>query len=182
MTAIRVAVTAEDIAAGAKPGDPSDPNWHETHNRFWAVPVEEAIARLTGEQTSVDGDGDLGNVVTIGQGAWTLVIDLPDEVNRFLDARWNGEGGGEPFVFALEVPAWVVALVADERPYLTLRQAGAMLGVKAATLRQLACRIAADDEDSPQARRLKAVKLGRDWFVDRGAVEAEVAHRLRQLR
>ncbi len=112
MSAVRVRVTAEDIADGAKPGDPTDPNWHETHNRFWATPVEEAIARLTGENVDVDGGDGTGCIATIGQGAWTLVIDLPEEVNRFLDARWNGEGDGEPFVFALEVPEWVVALVA----------------------------------------------------------------------
>lgn len=115
MTTICVQVTAADIAAGAKPTDPTDPNWHERHNRFWAVPVEAALARLTGQEVDVDGGGGTGHIATIGQGAWTVVVDLPDVVNRFLDARWEGEGDGEPFEFELVADPWLVALVGGAR-------------------------------------------------------------------
>lgn len=91
-----VAVTAEDIGE-ARPG-----------REGWADPVERALARLTGQQVDIDG-GDGGLLVaTIGQGAWTLVVDLPAEAGTWLDARWGGTTG-EPFAFDLEVPEWVRA-------------------------------------------------------------------------
>jgi hypothetical protein len=65
-------------------------------------------------------------------------------------------------------------------PFVTLKEAAAALGVKPDTLRH-ACQ---DDhgragEMAALARRLKAQKPGRDWIVDRDALEAEVARRAR---
>jgi hypothetical protein len=113
MAAIRVEVTAEHIAAGAKPTDPDDPNWHEVYNRYWAVPVELAIAELTGVGVDVDGGGGDGtNIATIGtREDATLVVDLPPLVSGWLDDRWNGRGEGEPIAFDLEIPDWLVDLV-----------------------------------------------------------------------
>lgn len=139
----------------------------------WADPVIEALAELTGEDVMVDSDGDLGAIATIGQGAWTIVIDLPAAATTWLNRRYDHDERGEPFDFEIEIPTWVSDLVRDDRPFLTLRQAAAILHVSPVTLRQLAGRDASEDENSPRARRLRPVKLGRDWFVDRLAVEAE---------
>lgn len=113
MTAIRVAVTAEHIAGGAKPTDPDDPNFHETYNRLWAVPVERALGELTGQEVDVSGDGYGTCVATIGTrgSAWTVVIDLPDAAIAWLNARWETGAAGEPFTFEIEVPEWVRAFV-----------------------------------------------------------------------
>lgn len=100
MSAIHVEVTAADIA-GAKPG-----------TQGWAMPVEAALARLTGQQVDVDGGDGTTNIATIGQGAWTVVIDLPMGANRWLNARWNdGSRNSRPFAFDIDVPDWIVALV-----------------------------------------------------------------------
>lgn len=167
MTRITVDVTADDVAFGRNPG--------ETHNPYWATPVERALSRLTGQEVSVDADGPPDAIATIGQGEWTLVVSLPSAAAEWLDDRWARDTEGDPLSFDILVPDWILDLIRDDRPLLTLREAGEILGVKAATLRQLAGREASDDERSPRARRLKAVKLGRDWFVDRVAVEAEAA-------
>ena len=99
--AIRVEVTAAQIeAAGDAP-------------MAWAEPVEAALAALTDQKVSIDvGDGDGTCIATIGQDEWTLLVDLPADVGRWLDARWNGTEPGEPFAFDLPVPEWVVELVA----------------------------------------------------------------------
>lgn len=99
---IHVEVTAEDIAFGRNPG--------ETHNPYWSTPIERALGRLTGQEVSVDGEGAAGSIRSIGQGEWTLVVDLPLAVAEWLDHRWEGEIEGEPFSFELPVPSWVVAL------------------------------------------------------------------------
>ena len=98
--------------------------------------------------------------------------------------RWGAERAleyapvlGQPVgrAFDIEIDHWLVDLIRDERPLLTLREAAARLGVKASTLRQQA-----QDEwngrpgPTARARRLGVTKLGRDWFVDRVAVEREV--------
>lgn len=58
MASVRVDVKPEHVAAGAKPTDPTDPNFHETYNRLWAAPVERALSDLTGgQEVDVDGDG-----------------------------------------------------------------------------------------------------------------------------
>lgn len=176
MVSIHVAVTAEHIAAA---GD-----WRMK----WAEPLEAAIAELTGQYVDIDGgDADGQCIATIGQGEWTVVVDLPKEANDWLARRWGDapsgfaspetlEDRGEPFEFDLPIADWVVDLIRDPRPWLTLREAAARLGVKPSTLRQQA-----QDEwngspgPSARARRLGVVKLGRDWFVDRVAVEREVA-------
>jgi hypothetical protein len=99
---VRVEVTAEHIAAAG------------VDRMAWAAPVEDAIAALTGQTVMIDGgDGD-GCVVTIGQDAWTLVIDLPADVNAWLDARWEerwADAGAEGWHFDLEVPDWVEQLL-----------------------------------------------------------------------
>jgi hypothetical protein len=116
MTAIRVEVTAEHIVdSGLLPIE-------------WATPVEQAIAALTDQDAAIDGGGPDGPcVATIGQGEWSLVVDLPGEANRWLDARWSEEKPGEPFAFDIEVPDWIVALVAraatvDEQAQAVIRE------------------------------------------------------------
>jgi hypothetical protein len=102
VSAIRVEVTAEQIA-----------EFPERH-KHWDGPVNVALRMLTGGQgVDVDYQGeDDGYTATIGQDAWTVVVDLPEACNAFLDQRWNNEGEGEPFAFDLEVPEWLIALVA----------------------------------------------------------------------
>jgi hypothetical protein len=100
VTAIHVEVTAEDI-------EPME------GRMSWADPVEAALARLTGEEVDVDG-GEIGgpNIATIGQGEWTLVVELPAAANLWLNGRWaDDDVKSEPFGFDLEVPEWVVGLV-----------------------------------------------------------------------
>lgn len=106
MTTIRVSVTAEHIAAAE--GLPVS-DW-------WSSPVEQALGVLTGEAVDVDGSTDDGNVATIGQGEWTLVVDLPEAANAFLNARWDGGVAGEPFDFDLVMPEWIVSLAHGVRP------------------------------------------------------------------
>jgi len=97
-THVRIQVSAENLAA------------------FWAVPVERAIADMTGVAVDIDRDDDI-YIATIGTvESATLVVDLPPKVNAFLDARWNGEGDGEPFEFDLALPDWLVDLVRASRP------------------------------------------------------------------
>lgn len=106
MTAIHVEITADDIAAA-----------DEVRPDAWCIPVERALARLTGQDVSIDGDGlaGIGTIATIGQGSWTLVVDLPLHVNRWLNDRFEGDLGdreaSKPFAFDLPVPEWIVALV-----------------------------------------------------------------------
>lgn len=167
MTAIvPVEVTADDIALGRNPG--------ESHNPYWATPIERALARVSGQDVEVDSDG-ADAVATIGQGDWTIVVSLPPTVVDWLDDRWNNDIEGVPIRFDVPVPDWIIDLIRDDRPLLTLAEAGEMLGVKPATLRELAGREASEYESSPRARRLHTIKLGRDWFVDRVATEREAA-------
>jgi hypothetical protein len=63
-------------------------------------------------------------------------------------------------------------------PVMTLKDAAALLGIKPDTLRHAA----QDDhgrrgEMAAIAKRLNARKPGRDWIVDRDAVEAELRRR-----
>lgn len=105
----RVEVTAEQIQDAG------------TDRRAWAEPVEAALRALTGEQVDIDGGGHAEkawSIATIGQDAWTLVLDLPDEAHAWLAARWPRDGrrralaeAGEPFAFEVEVPTWVADLV-----------------------------------------------------------------------
>lgn len=99
MTSIRVEVTAALI-------DDLDPKYS------WSEPVALALEELTSQQVTVDGgDPDGGYIATIGQDEWTLVVDLPEAVNAFLDTRWEDRGPGEPFTFEIEIPTWVSDLV-----------------------------------------------------------------------
>lgn len=105
MRSIRIEVTALYIAAAG--GD----------RQAWAAPVEDAIAALIGVGVSIDGDGDAGNIVTLGtQEPGTLVLDLPAEANAWLDRRWNGDAddrlvGSEPFAFDLVIDDWIVGFI-----------------------------------------------------------------------
>lgn len=112
MTAIRIEVTQADIDAA---GD---------YRRYWAVPVEQAIARVAGVDVDIDGgDTDGICVATIGTiEAGTLVLDLPPAANAWLAARWGDapsgfaspvelQHHGEPFSFDLVIDDWLVALV-----------------------------------------------------------------------
>ena len=106
--AIRVEVTAQDVAFGRNPG--------EGHNPYWATPVERALTRVFAEQeVSVDGDGALGSIATIGQDEWTLVLDLPEAATAWLLRRWELAEEGEPFAFELTPPDWLVDLIRDVR-------------------------------------------------------------------
>ena len=65
---------------------------------------------------------------------------------------------------------------------MTLKDAAGRLGVRAATLRKGAYNRQEYGEDhgtegQAMAARLGAQKIGRDWYVDRAAVEAEVERR-----
>jgi hypothetical protein len=102
VTAIHVSVTAEDIEA-ARP---------RVAFKAWAAPVEDALARLSGQAVDISGDTDEGNLAAIGQGSWTLVIELPTPANRWLNRRWRESiDGSEPFAFDIEIPDWVLSLV-----------------------------------------------------------------------
>lgn len=101
MTSLFVEVTAEQIAEA------------EALPRGWADPVEAALAQLTGQDVSIDGDLD-GTIATIGQDEWTLVINLPSEASAWLNARFDDRSPGEPFSFRIEVPTWLTDLLARE--------------------------------------------------------------------
>jgi hypothetical protein len=104
VTAIHVEVTAEQIAAA---GD---------DRMAWAAPVEDALGALSGVGVEIDGDGEMGNVATIGtREVFTVCVDLPAEANAWLDRRWNGPDdrllGSEPFAFDIEVATWLTDLI-----------------------------------------------------------------------
>ena len=84
--------------------------------RDWAEPVELALQRLTGQDVDIDGGDASGNIATIGQDEWTLFVDLPDDLNRWLNARWNGDGPGEPATFRIPVPSWILDLFGPGQP------------------------------------------------------------------
>jgi hypothetical protein len=98
VTSFRVAVTAEHIAAGVRP---------KKYRPGWRDPVELALAEFTGQDVDTDGTPA---IATIGQGAWTLVIDLPPFVGGWLDLVYAGKPV-EPFEFEIEIPEWIHALV-----------------------------------------------------------------------
>lgn len=162
MSVILVEVTGDHIATSPPP----------TTSNGWAAPVEAALSDVFGQSVDVDGGDGFGCVAAIGQGAWTLVIDLPDDASDWLNRRWEGEGPGAPLAFEIEVPRWIEVLFGP-RELLTLREAAEMMGIKAATLRQEIL-AEVDHGGSPKARRLGAVKRGRDWFLSRAAVAAEI--------
>lgn len=101
---VRVVVTAEDIEAAAEAEAEDRPG-------TWSLPVERALRRMTGQDVDVDGSEGDGNIATIGQEAWTLVVDLPADANRWLNERFDGGGGAraasEPIAFDVEVPDWL---------------------------------------------------------------------------
>lgn len=104
MSVLVVEVTAEDIEAAG------------LATMEWADPLEAALARLTGQEVDVDGGDGTGNIATIGQDEWTLVVDLPDDANAWLDARWDGKGPGEPATFRIPIPAWIDDLFGSGQP------------------------------------------------------------------
>lgn len=169
MSAIRVEVTAEDIAACAVVPNIGD-GFKSTHPEG-KDPVELAIGRVTGQGVGCDQD-ETTDMATIGTGSTILVVNLPPEQFAWIDRYYKGEPV-EPFGFDIEIESWLVDLVRDDRPLLTLAEAAPLLGVTPGTLRQQAQREWNGRPATPRARRLGVVKLGRDWFVDRVAVERE---------
>jgi hypothetical protein len=99
VTAIRIQVTADDVAAAqAKQTDP----------------IEVALTRITGVATMVDRDVPDGYMATIGATTpgITLVANLADEATAYLNSWWEGPGDGttetEPIAFAIDLPDWLV--------------------------------------------------------------------------
>lgn len=183
MASIRVEVTAEQIAAAG------DDRYH------WAKPVEDALAALTGQEVDIDAAswstaGEHWSIATIGQGAWTIVVDLPADANEWLKRRWGDEADsgaaasteladrGKPFAFELEVPAWVTALI-PPREWVTLTEASrALKTIKPQGLRTAAQqRRDGSASETALAARLGMRRFGRDWLIPRDRLEAEVARR-----
>lgn len=173
MASIRVSVKAVHIAACAIVPDIGE-GFASSHPEG-KDPVELAIADIAGQSVNLDSDVPDGEMATIGDGRTVLVNNLPDEVTIWIDRYYKGQPVA-PFDFSIEIDDWLTDLIRDDRPYLTLREAASRLNVKPSTLRQQA-----QDEwngrtgPSARARRLGVVKLGRDWFVSRRAVEREAA-------
>lgn len=177
MTAIHVEVTADDIAAAPR-GPAVGDGWESLHPQHMD-PVEVAITRATGRETRCDSDGPDDEIATIGAAGTfarnVLVASTAPTVAPWVERYYKGEPV-EPFSFDIEIEGWLVDLVRDPHPLLTLREAASLLGVQPATLRQQAQdEWAGTPGPSARARRLGVVKLGRDWFVDRVAVEREAA-------
>lgn len=179
MAVVRIEVTAEQIAAA---GD---------RRMAWAEPVEAALAALTGQEVSIDGAGpEFPCVATIGQDEWTIVLDLPDVANAWLDARWGQTdptreepvpdiaARGEPFAFDLEAPDWIVALV-PPADWVTLAEASAALKTTTPNGLRAAARARRDGLASERAlaARLGMRRVGRDWLIPRDRLDAEVARR-----
>ncbi len=102
MASIRVEVTAEHIAA-----------CDALRLNDLSRPVSDALAEVTGQYVDVSGSEPYGTfLATIGDGEWTLVVDLPAQANAWLTGRWDHEpGSSEPIAFDLEIPDWLVDLV-----------------------------------------------------------------------
>jgi hypothetical protein len=169
MTAIRVDVTAEHIASSGLPASLDG----------WTQPVELALAELTGQDVSIDGDGDTGNIASIGStSATTLVVELPAEANAWLNARWDGKGPGEPFAFDLAIDAWLVDLVGSIE-WVTLTEASAALRTITPNGLRTAAQNRRDGSASERAlaARLGMRRIGRDWLIPRHRLDAEVARR-----
>lgn len=109
MTAIRVEVTAEHIAAAGPVPDPmvvgADflPEGHRD-------PVELAIAEVTGQSVGCDSDVPDGEMATIGDGRTVLVQNLPAEVSPWIERYYKGQTV-EPFEFDMEIEDWLVDLI-----------------------------------------------------------------------
>jgi hypothetical protein len=107
MTALRIPITADLIEQAG-----------DLHTG-WDQPLAEALEHVTGQEVAIDlgdaGDSEHGPtyMATIGQGDWTVVVDLPEAINRFLDERWQARSKGAPQVFTIEVPEWIVRLGRD---------------------------------------------------------------------
>lgn len=170
MTAIHVEVTAEHIGeVDAKVA--------------WADPVVMALEELTGQDVDIDGDGATGNIATIGQGVWTIVVDLPEAANAWLNRRWDHDERGEPFAFDIEIPTWVADLVCnvddEELTWVTLEEAArALKTISAQGLRTAAAnRRNGAASERALAARLGMRRVGRDWLIPRARLDAEVRRR-----
>ena len=161
---IRIVVNAEHIAA-------ADALALNDLSR----PVADALAEVTGQDVDVSGSEPYGTwIATLGDGDWVLVVELPADANRWLNARWEHEAAG-PFEFELEVPAWIRQLVGQSE-WVTLAEASRELR----TISPNGLRTAAQNRrngtasDRALAARLGMRRFGRDWLVPREALDAEV--------
>lgn len=116
MTAIRIQVTAEDIAAC--PLLPDVGGGWRIAREDQRDPVEVAIARVTGQVVTCDEDFDPNDpaavhtqLATIGNGSSVLVTEIGAETLDWTDRYYRGEAV-EPFAFDLEIEDWLVALIA----------------------------------------------------------------------
>lgn len=176
MTAVRIQVTAEDIAACAiEPGVAE--GFKSTHPEG-KDPVELAIARVAGVETMCDEDRPGQEMATIGQGANTLVANLPPEVSPWIDRYYKGQAV-EPFDFDIEIEDWLHAFLATPADMVTLAEASRALKTISANSLRTAARNQRDGlaSETALAGRLGMVRIGRDWFIPRHRLLAEVARR-----
>lgn len=114
MTAVRVEVTAEIIAAAARVADVGE-GWTSSAPEH-KDPVELAIQEATGQPVTCDSDdgperGMFDEMATIGSGQTVIVVNLGADVARFIDRYYRGESV-EPFSFDIALEDWLVGLVA----------------------------------------------------------------------
>lgn len=108
MNAIRVEVTAEDVAAAG-----AWPRHDSAFPQGWKSPVERALGRLTGVDVDVDGDEESWHATIGTMEGSTLVVDLPGVAKERLDVYYAHHGAlMEPFGFDVELDDWIVALFA----------------------------------------------------------------------
>lgn len=112
MSAIRIAVTAEHIAACALVPDVGD--GFKTSHPDQLDPVELAIAEATGQAVICDQDVET-EMATIGSGHNVLVVDLPPEQAEWIDRYYKGEPV-EPFDFDIEIEDWLARLIYAAAP------------------------------------------------------------------
>lgn len=130
MASLHVSVTAEHIEAAGPVLSPEGTERALTASH--RDPVERAIGEITGQDVSCDGDTledglPQHEIATIGQGATTLVVNLPPEEHDWIVRYFAGEPV-EPFEFDLEIEPWLVALIA--KCATTLEQAEAVIAAE----------------------------------------------------
>jgi hypothetical protein len=111
VSAIRIVVTAEHIAAAALVPDIGE-GFKSTHPDG-KDPVELAIEAAIGQAAMLDSDGPGEEIATIGAGRTTLVVSLPPEVAPWIDNYYRGSEV-KPFEFDIALDDWLVRLVAGD--------------------------------------------------------------------